>query len=91
MINEGAKILEEGVALRPGDIDVVYTSGYGFPRRRGGPMFFADEVGLSTVLAGIEKYGKRLHAPDWQPAPLLKKLAAEGSTFAAWQAARAGS
>ncbi|MET0290784.1 MAG: 3-hydroxyacyl-CoA dehydrogenase NAD-binding domain-containing protein, partial [Steroidobacteraceae bacterium] len=59
MINEGAKILEEGVALRPGDIDVVYTSGYGFPRRRGGPMFFADEIGLATVLAGIEKYGKR--------------------------------
>ncbi|MET0291636.1 MAG: 3-hydroxyacyl-CoA dehydrogenase family protein, partial [Steroidobacteraceae bacterium] len=88
MINEGAKILEEGVALRPGDIDVVYTSGYGFPRRRGGPMFFADEIGLATVLAGIEKYGKRLHAEDWQPAPLLKKLAESGSSFAEWAAAR---
>jgi 3-hydroxyacyl-CoA dehydrogenase len=88
MINEGARILEEGVALRPGDIDVVYTSGYGFPRFRGGPMFFADEIGLDTVLAGIEKYGRTGHAPDWIPAPLLVKLAREGSTFAAWQAAR---
>jgi 3-hydroxyacyl-CoA dehydrogenase len=86
MINEGAKILEEGVALRPGDIDVVYTSGYGFPRRRGGPMFFAD--GLGTVLAGIEKYGQRLHAEDWKPAPLLKQLAESNGTFAAWHAAR---
>ncbi len=58
MINEGAKILEEGVALRPGDIDVVYTSGYAFPRRRGGPMFYADEIGLDTVLAGLNKYGE---------------------------------
>jgi 3-hydroxyacyl-CoA dehydrogenase len=91
MINEGARILEEGIALRPGDIDVVYTSGYGFPRRRGGPMFYADEIGLATVLAGIEKYGKHLHAADWQPAPLLKKLAASGGGFAAWHAARSGS
>ena len=88
MINEGARILEEGVALRPGDIDVVYTSGYGFPRFRGGPMFHADEVGLDTVLAGVERYGRLGHAPDWTPAPLLVKLAREGSSFAAWQAAR---
>jgi 3-hydroxyacyl-CoA dehydrogenase len=88
MINEGARILEEGVALRPGDIDVVYTSGYGFPRFRGGPMSYADEVGLDAVLAGIEKYGRLGHAPDWSPAPLLVQLAREGSTFAAWQAAR---
>jgi 3-hydroxyacyl-CoA dehydrogenase len=88
MINVGAQILEEGVALRPGDIDVVYTSGYGFPRFRGGPMFFADHVGLDTVLVGIEKYRRAGHAPDWIPAPLLVKLAREGSTFAAWQAAR---
>ena len=58
MINEGAKMLEEGVALRPGDIDVVYTSGYGFPRRRGGPMFYADQIGLDTVLAGLDKYAQ---------------------------------
>ena len=55
MINEGARILEEGVALRPADIDVVYTSGYGFPRRRGGPMFYADQIGLDTVLAGLQE------------------------------------
>ncbi len=91
MINEGARILEEGVALRPGDIDVVYTSGYGFARWRGGPMFYADQIGLDTVLAGIQKYGKRFNAVDWTPAPLLVKLAAEGSSFTAWAAARAKS
>jgi 3-hydroxyacyl-CoA dehydrogenase len=88
MINEGAKILEEGVALRPGDIDVVYTSGYGFPRFRGGPMFYADFIGLGTVLAGMEKHGKHGNPVDWKPAPLLVKLAKEGRTFAQWQAAR---
>jgi 3-hydroxyacyl-CoA dehydrogenase len=84
MINEGARILEEGVALRPGDIDVVYTSGYGFPRSRGGPMFYADQIGLDTVVAGLKKYARIGNAADWQPAPLLKKLAEAGSTFAAW-------
>ena len=84
MINEGARILEEGVALRPGDIDVVYTSGYGFPRRRGGPMFYADEIGLDTVVAGLARHSKQGNAADWEPAPLLRKLAAEGSTFADW-------
>ena len=88
MINEGARILEEGVALRPGDIDTVYTAGYGFPRFRGGPMFYADEIGLDTVAAALEKYAARGLAPDFQPAKLLKELAAKGSTFAAWQAAR---
>jgi 3-hydroxyacyl-CoA dehydrogenase len=84
MINEGAKLLEEGVALRPGDIDVVYTSGYGFPRRRGGPMFYADQIGLDTVVAGLNKYAKSGNASDWQPAKLLSQLAASGSSFAAW-------
>jgi len=84
MINEGARILEEGVALRPGDIDVVYTSGYGFPRRRGGPMFYADEIGLDTVVAGLARHATRGNAADWEPAPLLKRLAAAGSTFAVW-------
>jgi 3-hydroxyacyl-CoA dehydrogenase len=84
MINEGAKILEEGVALRPGDIDVVYTSGYAFPRRRGGPMFYADEIGLDTVLAGLNKYAKIGNPKDWEPSALLKQLAESGSTFAAW-------
>jgi 3-hydroxyacyl-CoA dehydrogenase len=84
MINEGARILEEGVALRPGDIDVVYTSGYGFPRRRGGPMFYADEIGLDTVVAGLARHAQQGVAADWEPAPLLKRLAEAGSTFAAW-------
>jgi 3-hydroxyacyl-CoA dehydrogenase len=88
MINEGALILEEGVALRPGDIDVVYTSGYGFPRWRGGPMFYADQIGLDTILAALEKYGRQGNPDYWRPAPLLRKLANEGSSFAAWQASR---
>lgn len=90
MINEGARILEEGVALRPGDIDTVYTAGYGFPRFRGGPMFYADEIGLDTVVAGLEKYAARGLAPDFRPAKLLKELAQKGSTFASWQRARTG-
>jgi 3-hydroxyacyl-CoA dehydrogenase len=88
MINEGARLLEEGIALRPGDIDVVYTSGYGFPRFRGGPMCYADQVGPGAVLAGMEKYGRQGFVADWAPAPLLVRLAREGSSFAAWQAAR---
>ncbi len=89
MINEGARILEEGIALRPGDIDTVYTAGYGFPRFRGGPMFHGDEIGLDTVLAGLIRYGKQGNPRDWEPAALLKQLAESGSTFAAWHAARA--
>jgi 3-hydroxyacyl-CoA dehydrogenase len=88
MINEGAKLLEEGVALRPGDIDVVYTSGYAFPRRRGGPMFYADQIGLDTVLAGLHKYAQIGNPRDWQPSKLLQQLAETGSTFAEWAAAR---
>ncbi len=86
MINEGAKILREGGGLRPGDIGVVYTSGYAFPRRHGGPMFYADQIGLDTVLAGLQKYGKGRRAEDFAPSALLKKLAESGSTFAAWAA-----
>ncbi|HTQ35941.1 MAG TPA: 3-hydroxyacyl-CoA dehydrogenase NAD-binding domain-containing protein [Steroidobacteraceae bacterium] len=88
MINEGAKLLEEGVALRPGDIDVVYTSGYAFPRRCGGPMFYADEIGLDTVLAGLEKYSKIGNPRDWRPSALLKQLAESGGSFAAWAQGR---
>jgi 3-hydroxyacyl-CoA dehydrogenase len=90
MINEGAKLLEEGVALRPGDIDVVYTSGYAFPRRRGGPMFYADQIGLDTVLAGINKYAKVGNPKDWKPSALLKELAEKGSTFAEWAEKKKG-
>ncbi|HCN89023.1 MAG TPA: multifunctional fatty acid oxidation complex subunit alpha, partial [Oxalobacteraceae bacterium] len=86
MINEGALLLEEGIALRAGDIDVVYTAGYGFPRYRGGPMFYADTVGLKAVYDKIMAFQKTLDPQYWQPAPLLKKLALAGSSFAQWQA-----
>jgi 3-hydroxyacyl-CoA dehydrogenase len=81
LVNEGARILEEGIALRAVDIDMVYLTGYGFPRYRGGPMFYADTVGLKSVLAAVEKYAKGYHGECWQLAPLLKKLAADGKTF----------
>jgi 3-hydroxyacyl-CoA dehydrogenase len=86
MINEGALLLEEGIALRASDIDVVYTAGYGFPRYRGGPMFYADSVGLKVVYDKIMEFQKTLDPQYWQPAPLLKKLALAGSSFAQWQA-----
>jgi 3-hydroxyacyl-CoA dehydrogenase len=86
MINEGALLLEEGIALRASDIDVVYTAGYGFPRYRGGPMFYADTVGLKVVYDKIIEFQKTLDPQYWQPAPLLKKLALAGSSFAQWQA-----
>ncbi len=81
MVNEAALILEEGIAMRASDIDMVYLTGYGFPLFRGGPMFYADTVGLPNVLAAIEKYGRGHHGEAWKPAPLLQRLAAEGKTF----------
>jgi 3-hydroxyacyl-CoA dehydrogenase len=78
LVNEGAKILEEGIAMRASDIDMVYLTGYGFPLHRGGPMFYADTVGLPTVLAAIEKYARGRNGEAWTPAPLLVRLAAEG-------------
>ena len=81
MVNEGAKVLEEGVALRPLDIDATFIFGYGFPRWRGGPMFWADAYGLPNVLADIEAFAKE-DALFWQPAPLLQKLVADGRGFA---------
>jgi 3-hydroxyacyl-CoA dehydrogenase len=86
MINEGALLLEEGVALRASDIDVVYTAGYGFPRYRGGPMFYADTVGLKVIYDKIMEFQKTLDPQYWQPAPLLEKLALAGSSFGQWQA-----
>jgi 3-hydroxyacyl-CoA dehydrogenase len=80
MINEGARILEEGHAARAADIDVIYCTGYGFPGYRGGPMWYADTVGLKNVLARVRDFG-------WEPAPLLKRLAEEGSSFAAFDSA----
>jgi len=81
LVNEGARILEEGIALRAVDIDMVYLAGYGFPRRRGGPMFYADAAGLRNALAAMEKHRNGYHGECWRPAPLLAKLAAEGKTF----------
>ncbi|WP_209426529.1 3-hydroxyacyl-CoA dehydrogenase NAD-binding domain-containing protein [Pararhodobacter sp. SW119] len=81
MINEGARIVDEGIALRPLDVDVVKLFGYGFPRWRGGPMHHADAQGLDTVLATIHDCAKE-DAYFWQPAPLLARLAAEGGSFA---------
>jgi len=89
MINEGARILEEGVALRASDIDIVYASGYGFPRYRGGPMFYADTVGLQLILDQILEFQRTLDPQYWQPSPLLERLAREGKTFAQWQAEQA--
>ncbi|MDP6351132.1 MAG: 3-hydroxyacyl-CoA dehydrogenase NAD-binding domain-containing protein [Alphaproteobacteria bacterium] len=80
LVNEGAKILDEGMALRASDIDVIYASGYGYPRYRGGPMFYADQVGLDKVYAAVRRYQERL-GDDWTPAPLLKRLAEEGRKF----------
>ena len=81
LVNEGARILEEGIAMRASDIDMVYLTGYGFPVFRGGPMFYADTVGLPNVVMAMEKYARGRHGEAWIPAPLLARLAAEGKTF----------
>lgn len=81
MINEGAKILEEGIAARPVDIDAVYLYGYGFPAYHGGPMFYADTVGLKKVYEAILKYRDIVGAEYWTPSPLIEKLAKEGKGF----------
>jgi 3-hydroxyacyl-CoA dehydrogenase len=83
LVNEGAKILDEGIAGKAGDIDMVYLTGYGFPLHRGGPMRYADEQGLFNVVQAMKKFAANPHddAQFWQPAPLLAKLAAEGKTF----------
>jgi 3-hydroxyacyl-CoA dehydrogenase len=87
LINEGARVLEEGVALRAADIDTVYVSGYGFPAYRGGPMFYADRVGLATIHDRVAAL-HREHGQRWAPAPLLARLAREGSSFKEWDASR---
>jgi 3-hydroxyacyl-CoA dehydrogenase len=80
LANEGARILEEGYATRASDIDVVYAYGFGYPRHAGGPMFYADTVGLPTVLARVKRYREQF-GDYWKPAPLLEKLVAEGKGF----------
>jgi 3-hydroxyacyl-CoA dehydrogenase len=78
MVNEGAKILEEGIAQRAADIDVVWLNGYGWPRHRGGPMFWADQTGLGRIVAALEAHADRF-GPDFSLSPLLKQRAAEGA------------
>ena len=83
LVNEGAKIVDEGIALRASDIDMVYLTGYGFPLHRGGPMNYADQVGLFNVVAAMKRFAANPldDASFWTPAPLLAKLAADGKTF----------
>jgi len=85
LINDGIKILEEGIAVRASDIDVVWGAGYGFPRYRGGPLFYADTIGLKTVYDGIMKYQARFGDMHWQPAKLLVDLAEQGKTLQQWE------
>jgi 3-hydroxyacyl-CoA dehydrogenase len=84
LVNEGARILEEGIALRPVDVDIAYVNGYGFPAHKGGPMWYADWLGLDKVCARIQEFEAQ-HGHWWTPAPLLARLAGEGETFAEWQ------
>ena len=81
LINEGANVLDEGIALRAGDIDIVWLNGYGFPAHRGGPMHYADSVGIETIHCGVRRYHER-HGAWWEPSPLLERMASEGTTFA---------
>jgi 3-hydroxyacyl-CoA dehydrogenase len=89
LVNEGARILEEGYALRAGDIDIIYLNGYGFPAYRGGPMWYADSVGLKKVCERVSEL-HRVQGELWEPAPLLEQLAAEAKTFADFDKKRGG-
>ena len=81
LANEGAQILDEGVAQRASDIDVVYTTGYGFPITKGGPMHYANTLGLREVLARVQRYQQGYQGAQWQPSPLLVRLAGQGAGF----------
>ena len=81
MVNEGAKILEEGKAIRASDIDVIWVYGYGWPVYRGGPMFWADQSGLKTIRDRLLAFEKQTGSDFWRPAPLLNKLADQGRGF----------
>ncbi|MBV8536338.1 MAG: enoyl-CoA hydratase/isomerase family protein [Alphaproteobacteria bacterium] len=85
LIDEGARILDERIALRPSDVDVVYVNGFGFPAWRGGPMHYADQLGLETILATIRRFEQRFGS-RWTPSPLLARLAGEEKGFASLQA-----
>jgi 3-hydroxyacyl-CoA dehydrogenase len=80
MVNEGARILEEGIAIRASDIDVVWCNGYGWPKYRGGPMYWADSIGLDSIVATMREFRAR-HGDHWKPAALLEQLASEGKRF----------
>jgi 3-hydroxyacyl-CoA dehydrogenase len=86
LVNEGARILEEGYALRAIDIDIIYINGYGFPAYRGGPMCYGDTVGLKKVYERICEFQKQ-HGEMWEPAPLLKRFAEQGGAFAEFSSA----
>jgi 3-hydroxyacyl-CoA dehydrogenase len=88
LLNEGFRVLEEGIAIRASDIDVVWFAGYGFPRYRGGPMFYAESIGLQTLHDGMLKYGQIFGPMHWEPAPLLARLVAEGRTLTEWSETR---
>jgi len=77
LVNEGAKIVDEGIAIRASDVDIVYVNGYGFPSYKGGPMFWAQEFGFDQVIATMQKLAPT-HGQRWRPAPLLERLAASG-------------
>jgi 3-hydroxyacyl-CoA dehydrogenase len=85
LINEGARILAEGIAASAGDIDAIWCNGYGFPKERGGPMAYADSVGLATVLEATRRYQKRQGDRYWTPAPLLVELASRNATLGSWR------
>jgi 3-hydroxyacyl-CoA dehydrogenase len=87
LINEGARLLEEGCAFRASDIDLVYINGYGFPAYRGGPMHYADETGLRAVCERTLEF-QSVHGANWEPAPLLMRLAESSSSFSAWDSTR---
>jgi 3-hydroxyacyl-CoA dehydrogenase len=87
LINEGARLLEEDCAFRASDIDLVYINGYGFPAYRGGPMHYADETGLRVVCQRIIEF-RSVHGANWEPAPLLRRLAESSSSFSKWDSAR---
>ena len=88
LANEGARVLDDGFATRAGDIDIIYVYGFGFPRYRGGPMFYAETVGLDKVLTRVKEYRARF-GDYWEPAPRLERLVAEGRGFYGEAAARA--
>jgi 3-hydroxyacyl-CoA dehydrogenase len=85
LLNEGFRVLGEGIVMRAADIDVVWTSGYGFPRYRGGPMFYAETIGLETLLDGMRRYRDIFGPMHWEPAPLLVDLVERGLTIAEWE------